>query len=220
MTTSADLWRVDEPAAPATATLILAHGAGAPMDSPFMTEVAGLLASRGLRVVRFEFPYMQRRRTEGVRQPPNRQPVLLDHWRAVYAEVTQRFADPVLIGGKSMGGRMATLVADELGCAGVVCLGYPACPPGKPQSRRIAALETARTATLILQGERDPFGRRDELSGHPWSPQVTWCWLPDGDHDLKPRKASGRSHADNLVAAADEVAQWWQRLSGIGRERP
>lgn len=211
--TSTEFLLIDEPSADASATLILAHGAGAPMDSPFMATMAKLLAARGIRVVRFEFPYMRRRRTEGVRQPPNRQPVLLDSWREVYAAVTRRFAGPVLVGGKSMGGRMATLIAEELGCAGVVCLGYPAHPPGKPDSLRIAALETAAVPTLIVQGERDPFGRRDEMAGRQWSEQVEWCWADDGDHDLKPRKASGRTHEDNLALAADAVVQWWQRSS-------
>lgn len=208
---------VDEPAGKILATLILAHGAGAPMDSPFMTTMTELLAARGLRVVRFEFPYMHRRRVEGVRQPPNRQPMLLDSWREVYRVVAQRFAEPTLIGGKSMGGRMATLVADELSCAGLVCLGYPAHPPGKPQTLRTAALESISVPTLIVQGERDPLGRRDEwerrdASGSKvWSPQVEWWWSPDGDHDLKPRKASGLTHEENLIAAADGVVQWWQR---------
>lgn len=219
MTTPTESLLIDEPTAEVAATPILAHGAGAPMDSPFMTTMAALLAARGVRVVRFEFPYMRRRRIEGVRQPPNRQPVLLDSWRAVYAAVSQRFAGPVLVGGKSMGGRMATLVAEELGCAGVVCLGYPAHPPGKPDNLRIAALETTVVPTLIVQGERDPFGRRDELAGRDWSAQVEWCWASDGDHDLKPRKASGRTHEDNLVMAADATAQWWQRLSAPASQR-
>ncbi len=202
---------VDEPAGKAAATLVLAHGAGAPMDSPFMSEMASLLAARDFRVVRFEFAYMQRRRAEGGKRPPDRQPALLDRWREVYAEVVQQFGAPVLIGGKSMGGRMATLVADELDCAGVVCLGYPAHAPGKPEALRIAALEATAVPTLLLQGERDSFGTRAELEGLALSPQVRWVWLPDGNHDLKPRKASGLTHSDNLTAAANATAEWWLR---------
>lgn len=203
---------VDDPHGTVLATLVLAHGAGAPMDSPFMSDMAELLAKRHFRVVRFEFPYMRRRREEGGRRPPDRQPVLLDCWREVYADVSSRFDGPVLIGGKSMGGRMATLVADELRCAGVLCLGYPAHAPGKPQALRVAALEETGIPTVLLQGERDPFGTREELADLRLSPQVEWSWLPDGNHDLKPRKASGLTHRDNLVAAADAAAQWWQQI--------
>lgn len=210
---------IDEPADSVLATLILAHGAGAPMDSPFMTTMAQLLAACGFRVVRFEFPYMQRRRVEGVRQPPNREPMLLDAWRAVYNVITQRFPEPTLIGGKSMGGRMATLVADELNCSGLVCLGFPAHPPGKPEALRTAALESITIPTLSVQGERDRLGSRAELERvdlslrKGWSPQVQWLWLPDGDHDLKPRKLSGLTHAENLDAAADGVVRWWRKIA-------
>lgn len=211
--TAALNWLIDEPAGAARATFILAHGAGAPMDSSFLSTITKLLTARGFRVVRFEFSYMRRRREEGGRRPPDRQPVLLDDWRKVYGAVLAHYAEPILIGGKSMGGRMATLVADELQCAGVICFGYPAHAPAKPELLRIAALETTSIATLLLQGERDPFGTREELADLALSPQVERVWLPDGDHDLKPRKASGLSHRDNLVAAADAAALWWQRDS-------
>lgn len=207
---------VDEPVGHVSATVVLAHGAGAPMDSPFMSTMAQLLTARGFRVVRFEFPYMRRRRVEGVRQPPNRQPMLLDHWREVYRVAAQRFAEPTLIGGKSMGGRMAALVANELCCSGLVCLGFPAHPAGKPGMLRTEVLKSIVVPTLIVQGERDPLGRRDELESqdgkNAWSSELTWLWSVDGDHDLKPRKASGLTHEDNLVAAADGVAQWWHKI--------
>ena len=95
------------------ATLILAHGAGAPMDSDWMTGMAERLAARGLNVLRFEFPYMAQRRLDGGKRPPNQQAKLLDCWREVYAEVRRHVAGRLAIGGKSMGGRMASLVADE-----------------------------------------------------------------------------------------------------------
>jgi hypothetical protein len=93
-------------------TLILAHGAGAPMDSEFMTDMAARLAVRGINVMRFEFPYMAQRRLDGRKRPPNPQAQLLDCWRQVYAQVRPHVAGRLAIGGKSMGGRMASLVAD------------------------------------------------------------------------------------------------------------
>ncbi|MCG8611358.1 MAG: alpha/beta hydrolase, partial [Pseudomonadales bacterium] len=117
--------------------LILAHGAGAPMDSEFMNTISVNLVAEGIKVVRFEFPYMQKRRITGKKSPPDRQPKLLEAWR----EVIKPFSEErnLFIGGKSMGGRMATVlsaeqessqVMDRIG--GVVCMGYPFHPPGKP----------------------------------------------------------------------------------------
>ncbi len=189
--------------------VVLAHGAGAPMDSPFLEYVAAGLATRGLRVVRFEFPYMQARR-EGGRPPPDREPVLLDHWRAVLAELGGR---PPVIGGKSLGGRMASLLADEVGARGLVCLGYPFHPPGKPQRLRVAHLESLRTPTLVVQGTRDALGSRDEVAGYRLSPSIRVHWIEDGDHSLKPRARSGRSERQNLDEAVDAVAQF---VGGLG----
>src|SRR5712691_2037708 len=132
-------------------TLVLAHGAGGAMDSTFLNIIARGLAARGMRVVRFEFPYMARRREGEKRGAPDREPVLLDAWRNVVREL----GTDVAIGGKSMGGRMASMVADELGVRGLVCLGYPFHPPGKPQQLRTKHLAALRTPTLIVQGERD-----------------------------------------------------------------
>ena len=96
-------------------TLILAHGAGAPMDSAFMESVTQRLLALGISVVRFEFPYMAQRRLDGVRRPPNAMSVLQDTWRTIYAEVRQQTTEPVVVAGKSMGGRVASMLADELG---------------------------------------------------------------------------------------------------------
>ena len=182
-------------------TLVLAHGAGAPMDSPFMTGVTERLAAMGHRVARFEFPYMARRRAEGTKRPPDRQPILLDSWRKVIGH----FGGPenVVIGGKSMGGRMASLIAAEMPVRGLLCLGYPFHPPGKPEKTRTEHLAALDVPGLILQGTRDPFGRPDEIAAYQLSDRTTVHWIEDGDHDLKPRKSSGRDHA----AALDEIAE-------------
>lgn len=186
-------------AADAAAMLLLAHGAGAPMDSPFMAAMAEGLAACGWRVVRFEFPYMAKQRVTGRKSAPDRMPVLQDWFRAVAAEARGQGA--LFIGGKSMGGRIASLLADELEVTGCLCLGYPFHPPGKPQQLRTEHLTALRTPTLILQGERDTFGRREEVETYALSPQVQVEWLTAGDHSFKPTRSSGLSEADNWNAA-------------------
>jgi uncharacterized protein len=195
----------------ATRRVILAHGAGAAMDTPFMNAIAGGLAAEGILVLRFEFPYMAARRTTGRRAPPDREPVLLDSWRAMVGAA----GDPstLVIGGKSMGGRMASMVADELGVRGLVCLGYPFHPPGRPDKLRTGHLEALATPTLILQGERDPFGTRAEVSDYQLSPAIRLHWLGDGEHSFKPRKASGLSEGANLDDAAAAAAAFVHGLA-------
>ncbi len=186
-------------------TLILAHGAGAPMDSQWMAEMAERLAVRGVNVLRFEFPYMAQRRLDGGKRPPNPQPVLLECWREVFSEVRRHVAGPIAVGGKSMGGRMASLLADELGADALVCLGYPFYAAGKPEKPRVAHLAHVKTPTLIVQGERDALGNREAVEAYTLSPAIEVHWLVAGDHDLKPLKASGFSHTQHLEAAADRI---------------
>ena len=178
----------------ADCTIVLAHGAGAPMDTDFMNAFADALADRSLRVVRFEFPYMAAFRGSGKRRPPDRPPILRETWIQVVRSLD---TDKLVIGGKSMGGRIASLIADEAGVSGLVCLGYPFHPPGTPDRLRTEHLQTLQTPTLILQGERDALGNRDEASGYDLSSQIEIRWLPDGDHSFKPRKASGRTAEEN-----------------------
>jgi len=200
-------------------TLVLAHGAGAPMDSPFLAAMAAGLAERGLRVARFEFSYMRARREGGGRKAPDREPELRRAWLAAIAAIgasaSIAASDPAAggsrlwIGGKSMGGRIASMIADQAGVRGLVCLGYPFRPPGADPSvaaRRTAHLRDLRTPTLIVQGTRDSFGGPDEVAGYALSPRIRVHWIEDGDHSLKPRKSSGRTEAQNLAEAMDAVA--------------
>ncbi|MBG0841076.1 dienelactone hydrolase family protein [Pseudomonas toyotomiensis] len=198
----------DEPPQAAWGTLILAHGAGAPMDSPFMQTMAEGLAVCGVRVVRFEFAYMAQRRADGRKRPPNPQAQLLQQWREVHAQVRQRVAGPVAVGGKSMGGRMASLLADEFGASALVCLGYPFYATGKPEKPRVAHLAELRTPTLIIQGERDALGNRETVEGYELSAAIELHWLQAADHDLKPLKASGFSHQQHLQAAVGAIAAY------------
>ena len=191
--------------------LVLAHGAGAPMDSGFMAAFASGLAARGLRVARFEFPYMAARRTSGARRPPDREAVLLQAWRDAVAELGG--GSECVIGGKSMGGRMASMVADELGVRGLVCLGYPFHAPGRADKPRVAHLESLRTRALIIQGTRDPFGGSEDVAGYALSKTIRVHWSEDGNHDLEPRKgASGRTRGQNWADAMDAVAAF---VSGL-----
>ncbi|HVT01829.1 MAG TPA: alpha/beta family hydrolase [Thermoanaerobaculia bacterium] len=182
---------------------LFAHGAGAPMDSPFMERVAGGVAEKGIAVARFEFPYMAARR-QGQRKPPDRPAVLLDYWRQAVAE--RRDKRRIFIGGKSMGGRIATLVADELKADGAVCFGYPFHPPGKPETLRVAHLAAMTTPTLIVQGVRDALGNQQQVGSYELSPKIEIVWIQDGDHSLKPRKSSGRTEAENLAEAISAAA--------------
>lgn len=193
----------------ASLTLALAHGAGAPMDTAFMNFFAGGLAAQGYRVARFEFPYMAARRETGKRSPPNRPPVLLETWNAVIDELG---ASHLVIGGKSMGGRMATMIADEAKVRGVLCLGYPFYGAGRADKPRTAHLESLKTPTLICQGTRDPMGKYETVSELTLSKSINMHWAEDGDHDLKPRKASGRSHEQNLTAALDAAVTFLSAL--------
>lgn len=191
--------------------LILAHGAGQPPDSAFMVTIAQGIAAGGVRVVRPWFPYMARAAAEGRKRPPDGEQRLLEALRAVIE--AERGTGRLVVGGKSMGGRIAALLADEVDAAGLLCLGYPFHPPGKPERTRLAALTALRTPALICQGERDPFGNRDAVAGCALSPSVRLAWLADGEHSFKPRKASGRTWAQNLDAA---VALALDFVRGLG----
>jgi predicted alpha/beta-hydrolase family hydrolase len=184
-------------------TLVLAHSAGAPMDSPWLTTMCGLLADRGIRTARFEFAYMAARR-DGVRRPPLKAELAVGEYRDAVAEVRGSARGPVLIGGKSYGGRVASLIADELGVAGLVCLGYPFHPPQRPEQLRTAHLLTLRTPTLICQGTRDPFGGELEVPGFGLPAAIELRWFA-GDHDVQPRT--------RLAPVADAVASFAARIT-------
>jgi len=190
-------------------TVALAHGAGAPMDSPGMSALARGLSSRGFRVARFEFPYMRRRREGGSRGgAPDRAPVL----EATWLEVIEQLGGgrDLVIGGRSMGGRIATHVADGAGVRGVLCFAYPFHPPGQLHKLRTAHLAGLRTPTLIVQGTRDEFGNREEVAEYALAPSIRLLWLDGADHSYRPAKGSGtteRQHVERAVEAAAEFAR-------------
>jgi predicted alpha/beta-hydrolase family hydrolase len=199
----------------APVTLLLAHGSGAPMDSPAMNAAAEALAAQGLRVARFEFSYMAARRTDGGRRPPPKAETLNPEFRAAVSALGA--TGPLVIGGKSMGGRVASMVADDLRAAGrvsgLLCLGYPFHPPEKPTQLRTSHLMTLQAPALICQGTRDPFGTKEEVAAYDLPERIRLLWLEDGDHDLKPRKSiSGFSAADHLATMASTVKAWTTTL--------
>jgi predicted alpha/beta-hydrolase family hydrolase len=194
----------------ASRIITLAHGAGGGMDSSFMSFFAKELAGRGFQVARFEFPYMAVYRKTGEKRPPDRQDVLTATWKRA-VEILE--AKGLVIGGKSMGGRIASLIADEARVSGLICLGYPFHPVGKPTQLRVEHLRTIKTPTLIVQGERDPFGNREEVRGYKLSSSIRLQWMPDGDHSFKPRKASGRTEQQNWLSALDEIEAFVKELA-------
>ena len=177
-----------------------------------MNDVARGLAAASYRVARFEFPYMQKARHTGSRTRPDFPSVLESTWM----RVVQQLGDPssLVIGGKSMGGRIASMVADRAGVKGLICLGYPFHPAGAPDTLRVSHLKELSTPSLFLQGERDALGSREEVAGYSLSASIRVVFLPDGDHSFKPRASSGRTYRGNLEQAVSEAAAFCGRLLG------
>lgn len=192
------------------AQLILAHGAGAGRDSDFMQDMANRLSALGVTVGLFDFGYMQMAKALDKRRPPERAPKLLAHYRDVLS--AQLDGLPVFIGGKSMGGRMASMLVcdDDIEVQGVFALGYPFHPPGKPEKLRTEHFADIPCPFVVLQGERDTFGNQAEVTAlAAQAEEQSWpelVWLKDGDHSLKPRKASGLTEAQNRQLAAEAIA--------------
>ena len=200
---------------PADGPLFLfSHGAGADCDSPFMQSVALGLAEQGIRVVRFNFDYMQQRIETGSRRPPERAPKLIKQFEERITYLAEQHKRDMVIGGKSMGGRMASLVASMFeenqltAIKGVACLGFPFHPAGKLDKLRTDHFPSVTQKQLIIQGTRDKLGSFDEVEGYNLPSAIEWCWLEDGDHDLKPRVKSGLTHQQHLQTAIQRLAEF------------
>ena len=197
------------PAATPFAALVLAHGAGAGQAHPFMVAMARGLAERGLSVATFDFPYMTARR-----RVPDKAPVLEDAWREAVAAAREVFPElPLFIGGKSMGGRIASHIAAQGGAgrlAGVIFLGYPLHPPGAPDRRRDAHLPLVAEPMLFVQGSRDTFGTGDEIRALvPTLQRATLHEVSEGDHSFKVPKRAGEPAA--VMAGIMDVVVGWAR---------
>ncbi len=203
----------------AKTTLLLAPGAGAPATSAWMDALCALLAEAGIRALRFDFDYMAARQRTGSRRPPPKAEALMAEYEAaIVAAEGLGVRGQLLIGGKSLGGRVASLVAQTLfdsgRIAGLVCLGYPFHPPKQPEKLRTAHLLDLTCPALIVQGERDPFGGPDEVAGYGLSDAIHVHWARDGDHDLSPRRSSGATLDGNLAEAVGEIVRFAERLIG------
>jgi uncharacterized protein len=206
---------------PLDALFVFAHGAGAGQSHPFMTNYAAGLAARGITVLTFNFSYMEQRR-----RTPDRAPVLEDTFRRAVAgavALPDAKASKLFIGGKSMGGRMATHLGAYLDKwpaaprpSGIVAFGYPLSPPrGKRTGDRVAHLRALTIPTLIVQGTRDPFGGPDEVKEAIFdgtaTPPVEILTVEGGDHSLGVLKSSGRDQAQVHAEVQDLVARWIER---------
>lgn len=187
------------------ARILFAHGAGAPMDSSFMEEVVGLVADSNIEVIRFEFPYMMEKRETGKKRPPDRVEKLI----AYFKEQIDEFDDsiPLYLMGKSMGGRIASLILDETDVRGAFALGYPFHPIGKPEKLRVEHLKELSKPIVIFQGTRDPMGSKDEVEQYVLSDQVELVWFEDANHDLKPRVKSGFTQQEYLKQVANRISE-------------
>lgn len=197
--------------------LVLAHGADAAADSAFMQAVANGMATHGIRVVRFDFEYMQRALRTARRQPPSPVHQLVQEYRDVILRLQAEGSKRLVIGGKSMGGRVASLLIQQEDCppavVGCACLGYPFHPQGKPHALRTAHLQELRRPLLIVQGERDGFGSKAEVTEYLLDQQIGWLWLAEADHDFRPRQRSGLSQEQHLEQTCARLAEFVRQLT-------
>ena len=203
------------------AQVIFAHGAGADMNHEFMEQITQLFNQANVNVLRFNFPYMDKRIAQGKRYPPDRMPKLIDCFSCVIDDVikTRQLNNevdiPLFIGGKSMGSRVAATLAGEANIAsliqGVFCLGYPFHPPKKLDKLRLAPLQETLKPIVIVQGERDTLGSQAEICDYELSSFCQTIFLPDGDHSLKPRVKSGYTHQQHQQSSVNAIVDFIKR---------
>ncbi|WP_208976171.1 alpha/beta family hydrolase [Polycladidibacter stylochi] len=202
----------------ACGTLVLAHGAGAGQVSSFMERFTKAACAQGFRVARFEFSYMAKRRESGKKAPPPKAEKLIGEYQHALQSALTESEGPLLLAGKSMGGRIAAMLAGGNSLPkrvqGVVCLGYPFHPVGKSELEdwRLPPLAASNRKLLILQGERDQFGKKEELEGVELPEQVELCYVSDGNHDFAPRGAVPATLESNIQFAAEQSRLFFDRL--------
>ena len=203
--------------------LLLAHGAGAPMDSPFLESFVAMLAERGIASTRFEFPYMAARRVSAKRKPPPKAEALVQDYASTVQTVRRRMSPEqrLFIGGKSMGGRVATQVAAadrQLAIDGLVLLGYPLHPPGKPDQLRDKHLPLVGRSMLFVQGSRDGFGTPAELEPvlDKLTPRPLLHVIPGGDHSFKVPGRNSDVQNEVYAGVQRQIVVW---MRSIVRER-
>jgi hypothetical protein len=204
---------LERPEGPERASaILLAHGAGAPMTSNFMVAMAAALVARGFPVMRFNYGYMERAEREGKRRPPDRGPGLLSAHRAAITALRERTQARILLAGKSLGGRMSTMLAAEgdVDAVGLVLLGYPLHPAGKPERMRVKHLPDISLPALFLQGTRDALCDLELL--HPalatYAGDAKLHIIEGGDHGFAVLKRSGRTNEEVLAELAQTIDEW------------
>jgi predicted alpha/beta-hydrolase family hydrolase len=208
---------VDDP----IAQIIFAHGAGANMQHDFMQQLTDLFNQANINVLRFNFPFMDKRIALGKRCPPDRMPKLIECYKEVVNDFVASTKSgkplPLFIGGKSMGSRVAaTLASDEdvfNKIQGVFCLGYPFHPAKNTEKLRLEPLQDTQKKVLIVQGERDALGSELEIKNYELSNLCQCVFLNDGDHSLKPRVKSGFTHAQHMRSSVNIIKQFIQENS-------
>ncbi|QLH40452.1 MAG: dienelactone hydrolase family protein [Defluviicoccus sp.] len=193
----------------AEVTVVLAHGDGAPMNNHFLNFFASGLARQGFRVARFEFSYTTARRLGNSRRPRDQDDVLLNCWQSVIERLS---TEHLVIGGKSLGGRIASMVADRNHVRGLFCLGYPFHPPPHPDKLHIEHLRGLQTPTLIVQGTNDPYGTPAEVADYRLSSAIRLHWLADADHAFGPCGTSERTTLQNRQEALDATSNFIQEI--------
>lgn len=207
------------------AQIIFAHGAGADMHHEFMEQVAALFNKANINVLRFNFPYMDKRIALGKRYPPDRMPKLIDCYKQVVNDFiainnnnnNKKKKLPLFIGGKSMGSRVAATIACDVEMSelirGVFCFGYPFHPIKKIEKLRLEPLQNTHKPILIAQGERDALGSEVEIIDYEISHLCQCFFLSDGDHSLKPRIKSGYTQRQHIESAVQAIVQFIQENS-------
>ena len=193
-------------------TIALAPASGQSYQVEFLSYFAKSLGDIGLRVARFDFPYMSDRNTTGRRRSTDSEQVLLDTWRQV---IKQLGSEKLFVGGKSQGGRTAAVVADECHVQGVVCLGFPFHSTGKPDQYRVEPLDTIQTPAIVVQGEWDTFGDKGEVASYAFSPSVQFKWMKEGDHSFQPPKESKRLREENWDIATRLIGRFIMEITNI-----
>jgi len=205
--------QVFEAAKKPIALFVLAHGAGADMSHEFMADFSSRLVAENISVLRFNFPYMIKHSEDGKRRPPDRMPKLIESYLSIISKIDTRL--PIFIGGKSMGGRVAATLMNETvshehftKVSGAICLGYPFHPQKKPEKLRLEPLQEAQKNILIVQGERDALGCKEEITDYSLSKFCKVIFVEDGDHNLKPRVKSGYTHQQHVSTAIQAVVRF------------
>ena len=212
--------KIENDVANPIAQVVFAHGAGADMYHEFMEQVTFLFNKANINVLRFNFPYMDKRIALGKRYPPDRMPKLIDCYKTVVNDCANYSKEnnlPLFIGGKSMGSRVAATLASDndvvSSIQGVFCLGYPFHPAQKPEKLRLEPLQDTHKPILIVQGERDSLGAQAEIVDYEISSLCRCIYLADGDHSLKPRVKSGFTHQQHIESAVNAITRFIKETS-------